>query len=142
MRLIMENNTKNNIMSKEFKKMEHIKNIKSGENNDNIACELGSLHSTPNLSDVITKKIVKNINDKRNEIISRKLIELGLEVEFNLDIRRRFKKFITEIVNDSETLYYDDGSIHGLRIITFVTEHAPIDFTNKKLTVVYNLSYH
>ena len=43
---------------------------------------------------------------------------------------RRFKCFVCEYKGKEETYYFNNGSIDGLKIVTFVTKDTPFDPVN------------
>jgi len=130
-------------MSKEFKEMKHIKNIKSGKTDGYAAVGISNnIGLDLSFADEITNKMITDLSDKKDKIILKRLKELDIKIDFDLDAKRRFKRFTNEIKGNEETLYFDDGSIDGLRIVTFVTKDIPIDFTNEKVSVGYDISYY
>ncbi len=94
-----------------------------------------------NMMQDIMNNAVKNIQQQQDEVIKKRLFEiLGYELDIEEEGKRRFPR-IGIFQRDNETNYYwNDGSINGIRIITFIQE--PIDFKeieNGKLSV--GLSY-
>lgn len=71
---------------------------------------------------------LKDMQAKKNEIIQRRLLERGIEIDFDAEAKARFKKVVCESHVDTgeEIYYYDDGTPEGLRIVTFLNrnEHA------------------
>ena len=78
-------------------------------------------------------KIAKDIIRKRDLVIKQKIKEIvGIEIDFEEESKRRFKRFCTVIQGNEETIYFNDGSIEGRRIVTFVKKDTPlsaVDFT-------------
>jgi len=68
----------------------------------------------------IISKITSDLESKRKKIFLDRLKELKIDVDFEAEKLRRFKSFYYQ--NDSydqESIYYNDGSVDGLRVITF-----------------------
>ena len=78
-------------------------------------------------------KMAKDIIRKREIVIKQKIKEIvGIEIDFEEESKRRFKRFCTVIKGNEETIYFNDGSIDGRRIVTFVKKDQPlsaVDFT-------------
>ena len=86
-------------------------------------------------------KAVQNIQQQQDKLIKKRLNRiLGYDLNLEDEFKRRFPR-IGIFNQDTETSYYwNDGSIDGIRIITFIQN--PIDFfffVNNKLSV--GLSY-
>ena len=92
------------------------------------------------LQDEIISKIVAEINEKKELIIKERLKQLDIEIDYGKESERRFKLFLCEIKGDEETIYYNDGTITGFRIVTFVQKHKPIDFNEPNIGT--ELSYY
>lgn len=94
------------------------------------------------ISDIVNQ-IVKDINDKKQEAFILKCMELGIVFNIKEEEERRFKNFIREVKGNRETIYYNDGSIEGLRIITFITDdkfdYNDIDY---KYSVISEIKYY
>lgn len=74
-----------------------------------------------------TAKIVNDLNLKKQQVILSRLKQLGLTIDVKEESERRFKLFLRYIEGNKETIYYNDGSLNGLRIVTFITEQKPFD---------------
>lgn len=88
----------------------------------------------------LSKQLIDKILIEKQKIITDRLLSLG--IEFNPDIEKikRFKSFSIERLGDNETIYFNDGSIEGLRIITFITKQIPFD--HKKMTIEFETKYY
>lgn len=79
--------------------------------------------------DLVSKAIevmCKEIEAKRKEIILGRLKKLGIELDMELERTRRFKSLTIETEHDgTETIYYNDGSENGIRVVTFVAKRFP-----------------
>lgn len=67
----------------------------------------------------VYEKILKEQSQKKEEIVRKRLKELGIEFDLEEEKRRRFKRLIFETNHNSETLYFNDGSEAGIRVVTF-----------------------
>jgi len=65
---------------------------------------------------------IKGIAEFKQATIISRLKEMGIDVCLEEEQHRRFKSFVLEIQGDKETLYYNDGTISGLKIVTFETK--------------------
>lgn len=85
-----------------------------------------------------TIKMMNDIHEKREKIIAKRLKEIiGIELNIEEESKRRFKRLGMEINGNEETIYFNDGSINGVRIVTFVKKESPISFeTERSLTTV------
>ena len=68
------------------------------------------------------EKMIKSMQEKKEEILLKRLKEHNLLEEIQQDSKRRFKKFMIEQHLDTKTIYYDDGSIDGKVIASFETK--------------------
>ncbi len=73
----------------------------------------------------IYEKILKEQSQKKEEIVRKRLKDLGIEFDLEEEKRRRFKRLIIETNHSSETLYFNDGSEEGIRVVTF-TRSPPV----------------
>ena len=58
---------------------------------------------------------------KKQEILKEKVKELGIEIDWELEAKRRFKSIMHEYHTDTreDIYFYNDGSVEGQRIVTF-----------------------
>lgn len=91
----------------------------------------------------IVDDLVQSIEKKKEQILSEKLLELGIEIDFENEKRRTFKSLMVKInnTNNSEQWYYNDGSTYGKRIITFIIEFPEYNFHDNKITQNINLTW-
>lgn len=94
------------------------------------------------LNDVLQKALkdcLTNVMKNREELIVLKLQEKGIEISLEEEAKRRFKRISIETEggpSQKMTVWYDDGSENGLRIITFFTEFVP-DASGVKMNLNY-----
>lgn len=88
----------------------------------------------------MVQQMAKEISAKKEDLIKNKLTELiGCEVDLELECKRRFPRIVrfTDDADMSEHYYWNDGSIDGLRVISFYSN--PPDFTeNNKFISAFN----
>ena len=96
--------------------------------------------SISSLSQSLIKKAVDEIEQKRQEAFVNRLKELNIEFDPEIEQHRRFKRFAREIRGDEEIVFYNDGSMSGLRVITFKTTQEP--FNPEKFSIGYTVSYY
>lgn len=75
-----------------------------------------------NLVSELIGKATKDIDEMKQNAFLFRLQELDIEIDFDEEIHRRFKRFVREIRGNEELIYFNDGSISGRLIITFITE--------------------
>jgi hypothetical protein len=85
--------------------------------------------------------IAKEINNRKQELFISKCLELGITFNLKEEEQRRFRSFIREIQDEEEVIYYNDGSVEGLRVITFVSE-TNIDCTDTSYSITSDLRYY
>lgn len=89
----------------------------------------------------VTAKMAQDINTQREFVIKQKLKEIiGIEIDLQEELQRRFKRFCTVRQGNEETIYFNDGSIEGKRIVTFVKKDTPFDTEN--FTLGYEETYY
>jgi hypothetical protein len=90
----------------------------------------------------MTTKLVNDIEQKRNQIIVDRLKEVvGIDLNIEEEQKRRFKRFAIEYNGNKETIYFNDGTAEGKRIVTFVRSDEPVSFDPEKTTMRVNYSY-
>ena len=85
------------------------------------------------MEEELINDLAKRINLEKENIINNRLKELMINVDYEAVKKMRFKPFITERNEDSETIYYNDGSIDGLRVVTFKNK-VNLTLDNKLMT--------
>ena len=71
------------------------------------------------MEEELIRDLADRIGLKKDEIIKDRLKELWIDVDYETVKKMRFKPFMTEISEGLETVYYNDGSVDGLRVVTF-----------------------
>lgn len=92
------------------------------------------------LSDILHKAARECLNDlrqKQENVILLKLQEHGIDIDLKEEGKRRFKRITIEYgPHNKMEVWYNDGSVEGLRIVTFHTEHVP-DVSGVKMQFKY-----
>jgi hypothetical protein len=82
-----------------------------------------------NMMEEVTRKMAQDINKKKELVICQKLKEIvGIEIDVIEEGIRRFKRLSIEYKGNEQTIYFNDGSLKGIRIVTFVKKEVPFDF--------------
>ncbi len=68
----------------------------------------------------LTSKLIQDLEIKKEEIITERLKQIGIEINYDEEKKRRFKSMVCEIHDNEQRWYYNDGSISGIRVVTFV----------------------
>ena len=94
-----------------------------------------------NMMEEVTAKMAQDINTKKETVIRQKLKEIvGIEINIEDEQLRRFKRLAIEYGQNKETIYFNDGSLNGIRLVTFVRKDIPFDY--EKFTIGYEESYY
>ena len=78
----------------------------------------------------------KRIQAKKEEVFLQRLKELNIEFDLEEEKKRRFPRFRIETEMYKETYWYNDGSVEGLRIITFVTSQPSLPNINDAVSTI------
>lgn len=81
----------------------------------------------PDFTIDLTHRMAGKIQDSRDEILKNRLESLGINIDFDKEEKSRFKSLIREFKGNEETIYYNNGSVGGLRVVTFATILKPIN---------------
>jgi hypothetical protein len=59
----------------------------------------------------------------KSDIVMQRCMDLGIEMDIEAEKKRRFNRFLVvhDPYNNEETYWFNDGSVTGLRIVTFNT---------------------
>jgi len=96
--------------------------------------------STTNLIQRITEECIINLQKQRDKIIADKVKEIiGIDLNLEEEEKRKFKRFVFEYNDKQETVYFNDGSISGKRIVTFVKDQYQYNFDSPSLKL--NVEY-
>lgn len=72
----------------------------------------------------------ESFEDKKEKVLKERLEILGIDINLEEESKRRFKSLVAEYGPDEETYYYNDGSVDGLRIVTFIVPKGSVDENN------------
>ena len=110
---------------------------------DDLGNDLLADVSVSNLMQEVTSKLINDIHEKRNKVITERLKEIvGIDLNIEEEAKRRFKRLAIEYTGNEETIYFNDGSEQGKRIITFVLEEQPLSFENDRCEMRAGYSYY
>lgn len=99
--------------------------------------------SINNLMQEATSKLISDIYEKRNKIITERLKEIvGFDLDIKAEANRRFKRLTIEYEGNEEIIYFNDGSEQGKRIVTFVRKDNPLNFEVDKFQIGIEYSYY
>lgn len=98
-----------------------------------------------------TGKIIRRdtalLQREKDGIIRQKVQEkTGLDIDINEEAERKFSRFVVEHRGSKETVWFNDGSPEGLRVVTFenhTPEFSSCDFVNKgKMNLNISFTYY
>jgi len=85
----------------------------------------------------------KKLALKKEQIIKDRCVALGIEYDLDKEYKKRFRSFIIEVRGSKETLYYNDGTDEGIRIVTFELETTDkYSIANSRYEFNTNLKYY
>lgn len=94
-----------------------------------------------NMMQEVTAKIAQDIAVQKEIVIKQKLKEIvGIDINLEEELQRRFKRFCSVRQGNEEIIYFNDGSIEGKRIVTFVKKDIP--FNTEDFTLGYEETYY
>lgn len=91
----------------------------------------------------IMEDAIKKLALKKEEVIKERCTALGIEYDLDKEYKKRFKSFVIEMQGSKETLYYNDGSQSGIRVVTFelITDDST-SIANNKFEFQTKLKYY
>lgn len=72
-------------------------------------------------------KILYDMEAKKEQVIIERLQIMGITIDIEEEKQRRFKRFITEIDDTTQRVYFNDGSKDGILVATFII-NEPLTF--------------
>lgn len=93
-----------------------------------------------NIQEEAIRTLVSDITKKKDAVILERLKELGIDLDMKKEQSRRFKRFVSETRGEEETIYYNNGSEYGQRVITFITKQKPFD--RNDFSISYEVAYY
>jgi hypothetical protein len=110
---------------------------------DDLGNDLLADVSISNLMQEATSKLISDIYEKRNKVITERLKEIvGIDLDIKAEANRRFKRLAIECKGNEETIYFNDGSEQGKRIVTFVKKDNPLTFETDRCQMSVEYSYY
>lgn len=105
-----------------------------------------SLLENSSMINLMHEKIMdlyREIDEKKNKIIIERIKEIiGIDLDIKDESSRRFKRFAIEYNENKETVYFNDGSVEGKRIVTFVKKDNPLRFDTDKAQIGIEYYYY
>ena len=91
----------------------------------------------------VLEKQVRLIQRKKEAVIKERLKEIaGIDFDFNEEYKRRFKRLAIERLGDEERVYFNDGSVKGLQVVTFIHNELPIEQKGMTFTMTDEITYY
>lgn len=88
--------------------------------------------------DTSLNDLVKQINHQRESILKESILEkVGKEIDINEENKRRFPRIVrvSEVLNGSDSFYWNDGTESGLHLVTFYG-NKPIKSDGNKIEIL------
>ncbi len=94
---------------------------------DDLGNDLLADVSISDLMQDVTMKLMVDIEQKRRQVITERLKEIvGIDLNIEEEAKRKFKRLVIEYNGNEETVYFNDGSATGKRIVTFIKKDNPL----------------
>ena len=93
-------------------------------------------------SELIENYVNEIVASKSNIIKERFKSIVGEDLDLEDEKNRRFKRLLCEQKGNLETIYFNDGSLQGRRIVTFICIEKPLDVNNFKYELKFELFYY
>ena len=91
-----------------------------------------STNSCVNLMQELQEKREAVIREEKERIIKEKLKEIiGIEIDIEEEEKRRFKRLVKVYSEGEEIIYFNDGTVEGKRIVTFVYNNTLSKLNNE-----------
>lgn len=111
--------------------------------NDDLGNDLLADVSISNLMQDVTSELINDIQKKRLKVITERLKEIvGIDLIPEEESKRRFKRLGIEYNGNEETIYFNDGTPTGKRIVTFVRKDNPLTFETDRTQMSVEYSYY
>ncbi len=88
------------------------------------------------------EKLVEDLENKKLEIVKSRLKELGYTIDFQLEASKRFKCLTSVTNGDEETVYFNNGTNDGVRVVTFKEIYVPIHSDGGQMSIGYDINYY
>ncbi len=88
----------------------------------------------------VLNTLLERIQKQKEGLIKDRLTEMGMEYLLNDLNVRRFKRILCEKMPGEETYWADNGTIEGVRIITFKSPEPNNDYNNN--SIGFELKYY
>ena len=85
-------------------------------------------------SDLI-RNICQEIQDKKETVLIQALQKNGIDINVEEEAKRRFSRLACFVQENTQSWYWNDGSVGGLRIVTFIDTELDGDYQNPKFTM-------
>ena len=90
----------------------------------------------------ITNQLYQKMVADKERVVYKKIKELGIDFDVDVEKKRRFKSIICCQYTAEETYYYNDGSVEGLRIVTFIQKVNDINFNDDVSKLGFEIKYY
>lgn len=92
--------------------------------------------------ELINKALIEVEESKEKIIIERIEKIIGIDFDFEEESKRRFKRLLIERSNNRETVYFNDGSIEGVEIVTFIKHDFNMINESNSYKLEFGYSYY
>lgn len=89
------------------------------------------------------EKFASELSMKKEKILKEKLKEIvGIDINIEQEYKRRFPRLVKESGYSEESFFFNDGSIKGIRIVTFVRNETYTETENHVYKINAEYSYY
>jgi hypothetical protein len=95
-----------------------------------------------NIQNELISDLAQQIINKKTDIILTRILEIDPNFDIEIEKKSKFKKIVCLINKNEETYWYNDGSLNGVRLITFVDPDPFMQNGIDKTFIGYKLKYY
>lgn len=91
----------------------------------------------------LIRKSVKDVKEKKAAVIKERVKDIvGIDIDFEEENKRRFKRFAIERTGNKETVYFNNGTPTGISIVTFVYNELPVEIKDNEIKINTEITYY
>ena len=89
------------------------------------------------------RNLLKDMSKKKANVVKERVKDImGIDIDFEEENKRRFKRFAIECTKNKETVYFNNGTPAGIRIVTFVYKESPIEIKDFEVKINTEVTYY
>lgn len=89
------------------------------------------------------RNLQEDISKKKADVVKERVKDIvGIDIDFEKENKRRFKRFAIERIGNKETIYFNNGTPDGISIVTFVYKESPIEIKDFEVKINTEVTYY